>query len=57
MVLSSLGFSCIVKQAIDAGADDFMVKPVDMDLLVYKLKSFQKESIKKVLSTELVDSL
>jgi DNA-binding response OmpR family regulator len=40
--LSSLGFTSIVKQAIKAGADDFLVKPFDMDCLSLKLKSHQK---------------
>jgi DNA-binding response OmpR family regulator len=40
--LSSLGFTSIVKQAIKAGADDFLVKPFDMDCLSLKLKSHTK---------------
>lgn len=40
--LSSLGYTSIVKQAIKAGADDFLVKPFDLDCLTLKLKSHQK---------------
>lgn len=42
--LSSLGFPPIILQAIKAGADDFLVKPLDMDCLVLKINSHQKSS-------------
>lgn len=38
IVLSALGFSCVIKQAVDAGANDFLIKPVDLDLLAQKLQ-------------------
>ena len=37
MVISSMGFPEIIRQAIAAGADDFIVKPVDPDALIARL--------------------
>jgi response regulator of citrate/malate metabolism len=33
MVISSLGFSDVVQRSIQLGAEDFFLKPVDVDLL------------------------
>lgn len=46
IVLSALGFSCIIRHAVDAGADDFLVKPVDLDLLVQKLENIAARTAK-----------
>jgi len=57
VILSSLGFSCIVKQAVEAGADDFLVKPLNMDSLVTKLKLHQKVPEEELLlSADVMDS-
>ena len=47
IILSALGFPCIVKEAVEAGAEDFLVKPLDMDSLVSKLRSRWKDSENK----------
>jgi len=57
VILSSLGFSCIVKQAVEAGADDFLVKPLNMDSLLSKLKSHRKvPEPELILSAEVLSS-
>jgi DNA-binding response OmpR family regulator len=57
IILSTLGFSCIVKQAVEAGADDFLVKPINVDVLASKLKSNHKLSENEmILSAELMNS-
>jgi len=38
IVVSSLGFPEIVQQAVQAGARDFLVKPIDTDLLVLRVQ-------------------
>jgi DNA-binding response OmpR family regulator len=56
IILSTLGFSCIVKQAVEAGADDFLVKPINVDVLASKLKSNHKLSENEmILSAELMN--
>ena len=42
IVLSSLGFQEVVEQAVQAGALYFMVKPVDTDLLVKRVREILK---------------
>ena len=37
VVLSSMGFPEVIRQAITAGADDFIVKPFDPDALIARL--------------------
>lgn len=36
-IISSLGYQEIVQKAVKAGASDFLVKPLDMDLLVSRI--------------------
>ena len=36
-IISSLGYPEIVQKAVKAGASDFLVKPLDMDLLVTRI--------------------
>jgi len=36
-IISSLGYQEIVQKAVKAGASDFLVKPLDMDLLVTRI--------------------
>lgn len=38
IVLSSLGFPSVVREAIDAGANDFMVKPINFEILMDRLE-------------------
>jgi DNA-binding response OmpR family regulator len=38
MVLSSLGYPEIIQRAIRAGANDFLIKPLDIDLLQQRVK-------------------
>ena len=54
--ISSLGFSPIVKQAVNAGANEFLVKPFNLDLLISKIKTLDSGSKKKKLSTDPQDS-
>lgn len=51
VILSALGFSSVVKQAREAGADEFLVKPFDVETLVSKLATRQKSQTKKLLSS------
>ena len=38
IVVSALGFPEIVQQAVQAGARDFLVKPIDTDMLVARVQ-------------------
>jgi len=42
IVFSALGYPEVVKQAVELGARDFLVKPVDPDLLVERLTGLLK---------------
>jgi two-component system, response regulator, stage 0 sporulation protein A len=44
IIISGLGYGEIVQQAVAAGARYFLVKPVDMDLLVERIKQAQAEA-------------
>ncbi len=57
VILSALGFPGIVKQAKTAGADDFLVKPFDVETLVLKIAHYSKNSVKKTLSAVPVKTL
>jgi DNA-binding response OmpR family regulator len=57
VILSALGFPSIVKQAKAAGADEFLVKPLDVETLVSKIALHSKNSIKNTLSAAPVNSL
>ena len=37
-LVTALGYREIVRQAIKAGADDFLIKPIDIDLLIRKVQ-------------------
>lgn len=45
MMISSLGFPTIVRQAVEAGANDFMVKPLDIDLLVSRFIEYRNYNL------------
>ena len=51
IVLSSLGSSIIVKEAVEAGAQEFLVKPLDMDMLVARLKQVRSELADRTVSS------
>jgi DNA-binding response OmpR family regulator len=57
VILSALGFPGVVKQAKAAGADDFLVKPLDVETLVSKINLNSKNTIKNTLSTVPANSL
>lgn len=38
VMISGLGFPEVVKRAIELGADDFMVKPIDIDVLTERFQ-------------------
>jgi DNA-binding response OmpR family regulator len=38
IVLSALGFKEVVRQAIEAGADDFLVKPLQPEILIARIE-------------------
>ncbi len=40
IMISAYGFEEVVQQAIQAGAQDFLVKPIDVDLLIQRAKMF-----------------
>ena len=40
IMISSYGFEEVVQQAIQAGAHDFLVKPIDVDLLIQRARMF-----------------
>ena len=42
IVCSALGYPDVVKQAVELGARDFLVKPVDTDILVERLNLLLK---------------
>lgn len=39
LIISALGVREVVQQAIDRGADDFLVKPFDTEILIARLKT------------------
>ncbi|HEX2979345.1 MAG TPA: response regulator [Anaerolineaceae bacterium] len=45
--ISGLGFREVVQQAVDAGAEVFLVKPVDTDLLVERARQMLAERVKR----------
>lgn len=57
IVLSALGFQCIVQQAVDAGAQDFLVKPFDLETLVQKLKDPPAAPVNPLFSPTMVETL
>jgi DNA-binding response OmpR family regulator len=57
VILSALGFPSIVKQAKEAGADDFLVKPLDVETLVSKIMHHQRNTIKNIVSAAPVHPL
>jgi two-component system, response regulator, stage 0 sporulation protein A len=42
IVLSALGSNDIIKRALDLGADDFLVKPVDASAMIEKIRLVHK---------------
>jgi CheY-like chemotaxis protein len=42
VVISGLGFSEVVQQAVQSGAQDFLVKPIDTDQLVERVNKVLK---------------
>jgi DNA-binding response OmpR family regulator len=44
IMISSMGFSEVVKKAIDLGARGFLVKPVDIDLLIERVNYYRHSS-------------
>lgn len=45
MVLSSLGYPVVVRQIAQIGVDDFLVKPVNTDVFVERVRKILKEQV------------
>ncbi|KPL71424.1 hypothetical protein ADN00_17185 [Ornatilinea apprima] len=45
MVLSSLGYPVVVRQIAQIGVDDFLVKPVNTDVFVERVRKIIKEQV------------
>lgn len=50
IVLSALGYREVIRQAMNAGAKDFILKPVNMDMLIDRIKKVFGQSHKPKVS-------
>lgn len=50
IVLSALGYREVIRQAMDAGANDFILKPVDLDMLIDRIRKVFEQSHKPKVS-------
>lgn len=50
VMVSSLGFPRVIRQAMEAGADAYLVKPIDVDELAGRLNALTGQPSKRVLS-------
>ena len=50
IILSALGYREVIQQAMDAGAKDFILKPVNADMLIDRIKKVFEQSHKPKVS-------
>ena len=44
IIISALGFKEVIQQAVDLGAVDFVIKPIDSNLLIQKILNWAEQA-------------